>query len=172
MSERISRDRASQSRNGSDKVIVIRPAQVSDVEAIFSILSEVACKVPVKLRTSEEATAMKEKINGYCLDGFSLVAVDENSEVVGFQLAEKRFLGTIRGSDELYIFLTYAGVAVASAGQKVFRRLIETEKQHGRPLITEVKLDNKSDIAARLLHYNFRPYSDPCCIGNFRWDPE
>ena len=152
-------------------LIAIRRAQATDVEAILSILSEVACRVPVKLSTSEQVMAMKEQINGYCLDDFSLVAVNENGVVVGFQLAEKRSTEGFRCPDELYIYLAYAGVTASAAEQKVFRRLIEAEKRHGLPLVTEVKPDNKSEMAARLMHYNFRPYSN-YKTGNYRWDPE
>ena len=153
-------------------LIVIRPAQARDVEAIFSILSEVACRVPVKLSTSEHVKAMKEQINRYCRDDFSLVAVNENGMVVGFQLAERRLVKGFRCPDELYIYLAYAAVTAAAEGQKVFRKLIEAEMRHGLPLVTEVKPDNKSDMAARLTHYHFRPYSDSGVIGNYRWDPE
>ncbi len=153
-------------------LITICPAQASDVEAIFSILSEVACRVPVKLSTSEHVKAMTEQINRYCLDGFSLVAVNENSAVIGFQLAERRLAEGFRCPDELYIYLAYAGVIASASEQKVFRRLIDAEKRHGLPLVTEVKPDNKSDMAARLTHYNFQPYSSPNINGNYRWDPE
>jgi L-amino acid N-acyltransferase YncA len=153
-------------------LIVIRPAQARDVEAIFSILSEVACRVPVKLSTSEHVKAMKEQINSYCLNGFSFVAVNENGVVVGFQLAERGLARNDRSDDELYIYLAYAGVTAAAAKQKVFRRLIEAEKRHGLPLVTEVKPDNKSDMAARLTHYHFQRYFSSNVNGNFRWDPE
>ena len=154
-------------------LIAIRPAQATDVEAIFSILSEVACRVPIKLSTGEHVRAMKEQINGYCLDGFSLVAVNENSAVVGFQLAQKRLAKDDDCPDELYIYLAYAGVTASTAGQKVFRRLIEAEKRHGLPLVTEVKPDNKSNMAARLMHYSFQLYFSTNIVnGNYRWDPE
>jgi L-amino acid N-acyltransferase YncA len=150
--------------------MAIRPAQATDVEAILSILSEVACRVPVKLKTSEHVKKMKEQINRYCRDDFSLVAVNEDGVVVGFQLAESRLTEGFRCPDELYIFLAYAGVTASAAEQKVFRRLIEAEKRRGLPLVTEVKPDNKSYMAARLMHYNFRPHIS--IDGNYRWDPE
>jgi hypothetical protein len=150
--------------------MAIRTAQATDVEAILSILSEVACRVPVKLCTSDHVKKMKEQINRYCLDDFSLVAVNENGVVVGFQLAEERLTEGFRCPDELYIFLAYAGVTGSAAEQKIFRRLIETEKRYGLPLVTEVKSDNKSNMAARLMHYNFRPHIS--IDGNYRWDPE
>jgi hypothetical protein len=46
-------------------LMAIRPAQATDVEAILSILSEVACRVPVKLSTSKHVKKMKEQINRY-----------------------------------------------------------------------------------------------------------
>jgi L-amino acid N-acyltransferase YncA len=150
----------------------IRPVQATDVEAILSILSEVACQIPVKLSTSEHVKRMKEQINRYCLDDVSLVAINENGVVIGFQLAERRSAEGFRCPDELYIYLAYAGVTAAAAGQKVFRQLIEAEKRFELPLVTEVKPDNKSDMAARLLHYKFQPYSSYDINGNYRWDPE
>ncbi len=153
-------------------LIVIRPTEATDAEAIFSILTEVACRVKVELSTSEHVRAIKEQINRYCLADVSLVAVNENGVVIGFQLAERRSAEGFRCPDELYIYLAYAGVTAAAAEQKVFRQLIEAEKRYGLPLVTEVKPDNKSDMAARLMHYNFQPYSSYNINGNYRWDPE
>ena len=152
--------------------MVIRQAQATDVEVILAILSEVACQVPVKLHTSERVEKMKEQINRECLNDVSLVAVNENGVVVGFQLAERRVIEGHRCPDEPYIFLTYAGVTAAAVCRKVFRRLIETEKRYGLPLVTEVKANNKSHMAARLMHYNFRDHTSADHIGNYRWDPE
>jgi L-amino acid N-acyltransferase YncA len=150
--------------------MAIRRAQATDVEAILSIWSEVASQVTVKLSTSEHVEKMKEEFNRYCLNDVSLIAANENGVVVGFQLAERRVIDGFRGPDEPYIFLAYAGVTASAAEQKVFRRLIETEKRYGLPLVTEVKSDNKSNMAARLMHYNFRPHIS--IDGNYRWEPE
>jgi hypothetical protein len=86
-------------------------------------------------------------------------------------LAEKKSAEGFRCPDELYIYLAYAGVTAAAAGQKVFRQLIDSEKRHRLPLITEVKPDNKSHMAARLMHYNFQPYFNSSITGNYRWAP-
>ena len=67
----------------------IRLADASDSEAIFSILHEVACRVPVDLSTPEHVRALKSQINDCCHDGLSFVAVDEDGAVVGFQLAKR-----------------------------------------------------------------------------------
>jgi hypothetical protein len=154
--------------------MVIRRAQATDVEAILEILIEVASQVPVELGTSEHVEKMKEIISPFCLNDVSLVAESENGAVVGFQLAERRVIkGDRSGPDQPYIFLAYAGVTAPAAGQKVFRRLIEGEKEYGLPLVTEIKPDNKSCMAARLEHhYSFHPHMSSDSIGNCRWDPE
>jgi hypothetical protein len=57
--------------------IAIRPACITDVEAIYAIMAEVACRIPVNLSTAERAKAMKKQIKDYCGDGLSIVAIDE-----------------------------------------------------------------------------------------------
>jgi hypothetical protein len=147
----------------------IRLAHASDVEAVLSILSEVACRVPDNLSTPQHIEKMKSEINDCCLDVVSLVAVDENGVVVGFQLAKR-----IHWFDDSYIHLTYAGVTAAAAGKGLFRRLVEAEKGHGLPLVAEVKPGNRSEMAIKLMHYNFRPYAGAHTNSDFtyRWDPK
>ena len=144
----------------------IRSADVSDSEAIFSILREVACRVPVDLSTPEGVRKLKSQINDWCREGLSLVAVDEHGGVVGFQLAKR-----ICYCGDTYIYLTYAGVTDAASGNKVFRRLIAAEKGYGLPLVAQVKPGNKSEMVARLLHYEFQPTSDAHIDHAYRWDP-
>jgi hypothetical protein len=96
---------------------VIRSADALDSEAIFSILCEVACRVPVDLSTPERVRALKSQINDCCREDLSFVAVDENGAVVAFQLAKRIcYLG------DTYIHLTYAAVTAAASGNKVFRQ--------------------------------------------------
>jgi hypothetical protein len=95
----------------------IRLADASDSEAVFSILHEVACHVPVDLSTPEHVRALKSQINDWCREGLSFVAVDEHEAVVGFQLAKR-----ICYCGVTYIYLTYAGVTAAASGNKIFRR--------------------------------------------------
>ena len=155
----------------TEETFAIRTAQASDVEAILSILTEVACRIWVDLSTPDRVEKIKEQIIDCLDDDCSFVAVDGSGVVVGFQLARRKLIRNLRGTDEVYIYLVYAGVTAAAEGRKVFKRLIEAEKRHNLPLIAEVKPDNKSNMAARLLHYNFRHFSDLSIIGNFRWDP-
>ena len=149
----------------------IRPALPADAEPIFSILSEVACQVPIDLSTPERVEKLKAKVDDWCRGGHSYVAVDEHDVVVGVQLAKK--LCWV-GKD--YIHVTYAGVTAAARGKKVLTRLIAAEKGRGLALVTQVKPDNKSDMVARLKCYGFQPWpwSDPPSPFNFayRWDPE
>jgi hypothetical protein len=62
----------------------IRLARPTDVEAICAIMAETADRIPVNLSTPEHIEAMKKQITDSCLDGLSIVAVDENGVVVGF----------------------------------------------------------------------------------------
>jgi hypothetical protein len=149
----------------------IRLALPADAERIFSILSEVACQIPIDLSTPQHVEELKAQIDDWCCSGFSYVAVDENDDLVGVQLAKRA-----RWVDDEYIHLTYAGVTAAARGKKVFRRLIEAEKGHGRRLVAAVKPNNKSDTVAKLQRYGFQswPWSEPPSPFDFayRWDPE
>ena len=144
----------------------VRSACATDVEAIYAIIAEVAYQIPVKLSTPEHVEAMKKQITDHCLDSHSIVAVDENSVVIGFQLARVR-----SWHGDPYIDLRYAGVTAVAADKKVFRRMIEIEKEHRIPLLAEVKPDNKSQMAIRLQRYGFRSdVNGPSNFG-YRWDP-
>jgi hypothetical protein len=138
-----------------DLDIQIRPASAEDVNAIMSILINVACQVPTDLSTPERAQAIRRQICDCYLSECSLVAVDKNGAVIGFQLARR-----IDYVGELYIHLAYAAVTPPAAGNKVFKRLIEEEKKFDLPLVTEVRANNKSEMGARLLRYQFRRYTD------------
>ncbi len=59
----------------------IRPALPVDVEPIFSILSEVACHVPIDLSTPKHVGALKAQVDECCRGGLSFVAVDEDNVV-------------------------------------------------------------------------------------------
>jgi hypothetical protein len=145
----------------------IRPACATDVEAIYAIIAEVACRIPVKLSTPGRVEAMRKQITDYCLDGFSIVAVNENGVVIGFQLARRK---TWHGDP--YIDLRYAGVTAVAAEKKVFRRIIARAKEHGMTLLAEVKPDNKSEMAIGLKRYGFRSdINGPSNFG-YRWDPK
>src|SRR6266478_2152925 len=146
----------------------IRPARATDVEAIYAVMNEVASRIPVCLSTPKHIEAMKKQICEACDDGLSVVAVDKDGIVVGFQLAK-----WTHWYDDQYIHLTYAGVTGTAAGKKVFRRLIEAEKRRGMPLVARVKPDNKSDAADRLVHYSFQRWHDPAVNNDYtyRWDP-
>jgi hypothetical protein len=129
----------------------IRPARASDVEAILSLLTEVACQIPLDLSTPNHVAELRKGIEDDCLNDLSLVAVDVDNVVVGVQLAKKR---QWFGDD--CIHLTYAGVTAAAREEKIFRRLIEAEKANRLPLVAVVKPGNKSDMVARLQRYDFR----------------
>ena len=148
----------------------IRSVRPSDVDAILLILREVACQVPVKLSTSEQLQAMRKEINNCYLNRFSVVAVDNDGVVVGFQLAMEK----IAANELWYIHLAYAGVTASAREKKVFRQLIEAEKQHGLPLFAEVKPDNKSRMDEILIHYGFQRYflGEEKILADFRWDPK
>jgi hypothetical protein len=109
---------------------------------------------------------MKDQINVRYLNHFSVVAVNNDGVVVGFQLAQER-----KADDARYIYLAYAGVTHSAQGNKAFTQLIEAEKHHKLPLVAEVRKDNKSHMAERLMHRGFVPFFDPFIPGNFRWDP-
>jgi hypothetical protein len=139
-----------------EPLFTLRPAQSADVGAIFSILSEVACLIPIDLSTPTHVEAVKAQIDDCCGGGLSFIAVDEDGVVVGFQLAKKT-----HWLDDVYIHLTYAAVTATASGKGVFRRLIDAQKGHDLPLVAQVKPDNKSEMVARLTRYGFRLWSDP-----------
>ena len=145
----------------------IRPACATDVEAIYAIIAEVAWRITVDLSTREHVEAMRKQITDYCLDGLSIVALDEHGIVIGFQLAQIK-----KWHSDPYIDLRYAAVTAVAADKKVFRRMIEIMKKHQMPLLAEVKPDNKSEMANRLQRYGFRSdVNGPSNFG-YRWDPQ
>jgi len=133
----------------SNLPFALRSASESDIDPILSLLCEVASQVPISLSTPQHITAMRRQIHDRYLTGFSLVAIHESGTVVGFQLAQR-----MSWVGDTYIHLAYAAVTPCATGNKVFRRLIEAEKQHGLPLVAEVKANNKSEMAARLVCCN------------------
>jgi GNAT superfamily N-acetyltransferase len=154
--------------------VAIRKACPSDIGEILLILSEVACRIPVDLSTPRHVEAMVTQINDRYFGDFSLVALGEDGQIVGFQLARKgrRIKQQIVDSSdayESYIELAYAGVTAAAQGKGIFRRLIETEKKHALALVAEVKPGNKSDVGATLTRYGFE--NDPDGV-TFHWRPE
>jgi len=143
----------------------IRLALPADAERIFAILSEVACQIPI----TEHVEALKTQIDDCCYSGLSYVAVDEDDDVVGVQLAKRA-----RWFDDEYIHLTYAGVTAAAREKKILTRLIDAEKGHGLPLVAVVKPDNKSKMVVRLTRrYGFRSWWSGAPFDfAYRWDPE
>ena len=144
----------------------IRPTQALDVDLILSILIEVASRVPINLSTNEHIKAIREQIVQDCRAPFSLAAVNENEEVIGFLLARK-----INWLDEEQIHLRYAGVTAKAEGMGVFKKLIEREKQNGLPLVVEVKPDNDSRMVNRIMKYDFRPDNNANMLSEYfyRW---
>jgi hypothetical protein len=125
--------------------VSIRLAREEDVDAILSILREVASHVPINLRTPDRVAAMRCKIENLCDSGLSYIAVDRSEVPIGFQLAKNA-----SWLEECYVHLVYAGVTSDFAGKGTFRRLIEVEQKVGKPLVTEVHPKNKSSMADKL----------------------
>lgn len=136
----------------------------SDIDAIVDILCEVSPLVPVDLSTREHIEAMKKQVGECYMNEYSIVALNENDEIIGFQLAKERI-----DYQRCQIYLAYAAVASKYTGNGIFRRLIDLEKQHNLPMVAEVKPDNKSNMAAILARYGFQqPHYG---ATEFRWEP-
>jgi hypothetical protein len=157
----------------TERMIVIRAATLADLEAIMSVLVEIACEIPLDLdlRVPGNVMRLRESFESDFFaqaGGPSLVAIGENEAVVGFQLAKRR-----RWFDEDHIHLVYGGVTAAARGHKIFRKLIEAEKKNGLPLYAVVKPDNKSDMVRRLECYHFRRDEGCPSINEFAywWHP-
>lgn len=95
------------------------------------------------------------------MNGYSLSAVDRTEQVVGFQLVKEELW-----FEQRRLRLAYAAVSPAAANCGVFRRFIELEKQHGSPLVAEVKPDNRSRTGAILARYGFEQFGT-----EFVWNP-
>jgi hypothetical protein len=143
------------------QTVIIRPARLSDLDAIFVILREVASRIPTNLSTPEHVNEMHKQIKESYFDGFSIVATDVNGAIVGFQLSQKQ-----HWFEETYVKLAYAGVTAAFENKGIFRRLIEAMKQHSLPLVAEVLPGNKSAMSLRLERYGFERVGD-----TYRWQP-
>lgn len=155
----------------ADIQFLIRPATPSDAGSILSILLEVAPRIPVDLRTEKRRSAMKKIVTTCCESGLSLVAVDANGQVVGFQLAER----TRHWHPEYVIHLVYAGVIARAEGHRIFRQFVEREKNHARahrlPLFAEVSHGNQSNMEATLERYGFDGMEENTIYGSHRRNP-
>ena len=137
-----------------------RLATREDAEAIFVILKEVACEIPVCLRDHKAEEKILEQVHGCCNLGSSWVALDHDHQIVGFLLAEPHERGDWYGDDRT-LNLPYGGVKPGHhRGQGIFPALMEKLMANGVPLAATVKDKNKSEMVCRLVKLGFEEDDD------------
>ena len=109
---------------------------------------------------------------GECISsGESWVAIDEKGRVTGFLLVEPDKLERFH-RDNQALHVRYAGVAKSQRKRGVFRALIQLAKSRKAPLTVTVKVDNQSEMAARLTRTGFQKWGVGSHLEeNFRWQP-
>ena len=144
----------------------VRKAVTNDHSFILEILQEVAAEIPVKLDSSEAIDAIKNIIVECCDSGDSLVACDQDENVIGFILAKP----DIHEFDRA-LSMRYMGISNASRGKGVMSTLVDTMKSEGVPLTADVLTGNKSAMSDRLLHAGFLETCANEKQRQFRWAP-
>jgi hypothetical protein len=130
-----------------------KPICRSDSAAIFTVLTEVAPEIPVRLDGTERLNLMRNLVEECCKGTSSWVVLD-GEKIVGFLLGKDcsirhpwlEFSG---------IELLYGGMLKASRGHGLFSNLIDQAKALRTPLYSVVKHANSSGMIARLTKANF-----------------
>jgi N-acetylglutamate synthase-like GNAT family acetyltransferase len=142
-----------------------RVASRGDETDILAALEEVAPEIPVLIDTPQRQDAIKGIIVECHKSGQSFVAVDANSEVVGFVLARPDI------HEQGAISLRYVGVSKNSRRHGIFATFIEKLKAKGVPLTASVLHDNRSAMADQLVKVGFTELEANAKETKFRWAP-
>jgi hypothetical protein len=152
-----------------------RRANAEDVSAIFAVLEEVACEIPITIGDSDHRARVFGKVKQTCGFGKSLIATDKTGRVVAFLLVEPRAKGNalvLWGEPQpAGLALAYGGVTKSWRNQRIFPAMIERMKRRKRPLFAAVRHDNESHMAERLMKMGFEKVGTVDGEDKFRWMP-
>jgi hypothetical protein len=137
----------------------VRAAHPSESSAVFSVLTEIAPEIPLRLDNEERQRRIRELVDGACASQMSWVSLDEGDNVVGFLFGRTRSTDT-RGMEFSGVELLYGGVLPAHRGCGRFSKLLTEAKKLRAPLWAVVKRANTSAMAERLLKYGFAKQAD------------
>jgi GNAT superfamily N-acetyltransferase len=149
--------------------IAYRQARVEDAADIHALLVRLAPEIPILIDTLEREEALYALIRTCARLGESWVALDERERIIGFVLVDPDQFGRHYAEHEI-LDLRYAGVASEHRGQRIFNTLIAKVLARLVPVTATVPPQNRSNMAARLENFGFRPTGSP---GErvFRWEP-
>jgi GNAT superfamily N-acetyltransferase len=150
--------------------IAYRQAGVEDAADIHALLLALAPEIPLLVDTLEREEALYALIRACGRSGESWVALDERERIVGFVLVDPELLERHYAEHEI-LELRYAGVAPEHRGHGVFAALVAKVLARLVPVITTVPPQNRSNTAARLEKFGFRPTASPGGERVLRWEP-
>jgi hypothetical protein len=146
-----------------DQQVVIRPADRNDPGGIFSVLTQCADEIPVRMDGADREAHFRNLIRQGCFSGRSYVAVSNNA-VVGFILATPSRPG--------WYELDYGAIMPEFRGLGLFPKMLHKFKSHATGLFATVVAGNKGDMADRLLRAGFIETPSDAQFPNqraFRW---
>ena len=151
--------------------INVRIATGDDTMGVLTVLAEVAAEIPLRLDTYQQQEAARGIVTEAISFGESLVALDNDGNVIGFLLIEpdklERFF-----RDNQALHLRYGGVAKSQRRAGIFRALLQQTMDRGVLLTATVKAANQSGMAERLVFSGFQKLSAELPNeDNFRWEP-
>jgi hypothetical protein len=129
----------------------------------MTALEQLSGEIPVKMDSEERRSAF-HKIVAECCEQSSWIALNEAEHLVGLLLSKKYSEG---------FALPYGGVLDGYRNQGLFLRLLSHAKALSRPLYVDVRHENKSGMAARLVKAGFveQQYSHHPKQAYFIWSP-
>jgi GNAT superfamily N-acetyltransferase len=151
-------------------VIAYRQARVEDAADIHALLLALASEIPLLVDTLEREEALYALIRACGRSGESWVALDERERIVGFVLVDPELLERHYAEHEI-LELRYAGVAPEHRGHGVFAALVAKVLARLVPVIAIIPPQNRSNAAARLEKFGFRPTASPGGERVLRWEP-
>jgi len=104
--------------------INVRIATADDTIGVLAVLTEVAAEIPLRLDTYQQQEAAHGIVTQGISFGESLVALDNNGNVVGFLLIEPDKLERFY-HDNQALHLRYGGVAKSHRRAGIFRALLQ-----------------------------------------------
>jgi hypothetical protein len=129
-----------------------RIAKRDDETNIWDVLVEVAPDIPARVEDPKDQKTLQSLISGWVQIGSSRVAVDSNSLVIGFILAEPAAVIRLQEKNKA-LYLPY--IAVRKEWQKRGVLLLKNLKSDGEPLTVSVLHSNRSNMIANLEKADF-----------------
>ena len=138
--------------------INVRIAAADDTMEVLAVLAEVAVEIPLRLDTNQHKEAARGIVTEGISSGESLVALDNNGNVVGFLLIEPDKLERFH-HDNQALHLRYGGVAKSQRRAGIFLALLQQAMDRRVLLTATVKAANQSGMAERLMFSGFQKLS-------------